>query len=91
MIDDCKSCMHDNGNFDEYPCDECSISIDFENHFEHVERYCEQKGCKRFGLKLTDGYCRARCDDCKNELGCSDAIKMNNTYTNMCDRWIKAE
>ena len=91
MIDDCKSCIHDNGNFDEYPCDECSVMIDFENHFEHVEVICDAKGCKRFGLKLTDGYCRARCDDCKNEDNCSFAIKMNNTYNNICDRWIKAE
>ena len=91
MIDDCNSCIHNNGNFDEYPCDECLISIDFENHFEHVDVYCTLKSCKRFGLKLTDGYCIARCDDCHNEPVCSPKGKMNNTYSNICEYWVRKE
>ena len=91
MIDDCDSCVNNTGYRDEYPCNECSVGVNLENHFEHIEVICEVTGCNRFGLKMTDGYCRARCDDCLNEHACSFAVKMNNTYRNQCEHWFRVE
>ena len=91
MIDDCNSCINHTGYRDEYPCNECSVGAELDNHFEHIETYCLQPSCARYGLKMTDGYCRARCDDCKLTNHCTDATKSYNTYQAQCDKWIKAE